>query len=99
MSNVVQKAFIEVNEEGSEAAAATGMIMMTRMMVLTPQFRCDKPFLYLIKDNLTGLTLFAGRVGNPTKNWFHPALNTSESVENLMLLNKNKFIITFNYDF
>ncbi len=68
VSKVVQKAFIEVNEEGSEAAAATGIIMMTRMMVLTPQFRCDKPFLYLIKDNLTGLVLFAGRLSDPSKN-------------------------------
>ncbi len=68
VSKVVQKAFIEVNEEGSEAAAATGIIMMTRMMVLTPQFRCDKPVLYLIKDNLTGLVLFAGRLSDPSKN-------------------------------
>jgi serpin B len=68
VSAVLQKAFIEVNEEGSEAAAATGVIMMTRMMVLTPQFRCDRPFLYLIKDKLTGLILFGGKVENPSKN-------------------------------
>lgn len=68
VSSVVQKAFIEVNEEGSEAAAATGMVMMTRMMVITPQFRFDRPFLYLIKDKLTGLAVFAGKVENPTKN-------------------------------
>jgi serine protease inhibitor len=68
VSKVVQKAFIEVNEEGSEAAAATAGIMMTRMAVLSPQFRCDRPFLYMIKDNLTGLVLFAGRVADPTQN-------------------------------
>ena len=68
VSSVVQKAFIEVNEEGSEAAAATGMVMMTRMMVITPQVRFDRPFLYLIKDKLTGLAVFAGKVENPTKN-------------------------------
>ena len=68
VSKIVQKAFIEVNEEGSEAAAATAGIMMARMAVLNPLFRCDKPFLYLIKDNLTGLVLFAGRVSDPSKN-------------------------------
>ena len=68
VSKVVQKAFIEVNEEGSEAAAATAGIMMARMAGINPQFLCDKPFLYLIKDNLTGLVLFAGRVSDPSKN-------------------------------
>jgi serpin B len=68
VSAVLQKAFIEVNEEGSEAAAATAGIMMARMAVLSPQFRCDKPFLYFIKDNLTSLILFGGKVANPTKN-------------------------------
>lgn len=59
VSKVLHKACIEVNEEGTEAAAATGMIMMTRMMMtLPPQFVCDRPFLYMIwnKKNI----LFAG---------------------------------------
>jgi serpin B len=68
VSAVLQKAFIEVNEEGSEAAAATAGIMMMRMAILNPQFRCERPFLYYIKDNLTGLLLFAGKVADPTKN-------------------------------
>ena len=67
VSNVFQKAFIEVNEEGSEAAAATGAIMMTEMMVMNPKFMCNRPFLFVIKDNLTGMVLFNGRVVNPNK--------------------------------
>ena len=66
VSAVVQKAFIEVNEEGSEAAASTGMVIM--MLSMPPQFTCDKPCLFLIQDKLTGLVLFAGRVANPSKN-------------------------------
>jgi serine protease inhibitor len=66
VSKVVQKAFLEVNEEGSEAAAATAF--MIQAMCMPPQFVCDSPFLYLIKDNLSGLILFAGRVTDPTKN-------------------------------
>ena len=66
VSAVVQKAFVEVNEAGTEAAAATAGMMM--LCSLPPQFNCDCPFLYMIKDNLTGLVLFAGRVANPTKN-------------------------------
>jgi serpin B len=66
VSTVVQKAFVEVNEAGTEAAATTALMMM--MQCLPPQFNCDCPFLYMIKDNLTGLVLFAGRVTNPTQN-------------------------------
>ena len=66
-SSVVQKAFIEVNEEGSEAAAATGMVMMTRSGFRARKFTCDRPFLFAIKDNLTGMVLFTGRVTDPTK--------------------------------
>uniref|UniRef100_A0A1I8P6Z7 Serpin domain-containing protein n=1 Tax=Stomoxys calcitrans TaxID=35570 RepID=A0A1I8P6Z7_STOCA len=62
ISKVLHKACIEVNEEGSEAAAATGMIMMTRMMMLPLQFIADRPFFYWIwnKKNI----LFAGAFVN-----------------------------------
>ncbi|XP_062128437.1 serine protease inhibitor 42Dd [Drosophila sulfurigaster albostrigata] len=62
VSKVLHKATIEVNEEGTEAAAATGMIMMTRMMTFPLQFQADRPFLYVIwnKKNI----LFAGAFVN-----------------------------------
>lgn len=62
VSNVFHKACIEVNEEGCEAAAATAMIMMTRMAISTLQFQADRPFLYMIwnKKNI----LFAGAFVN-----------------------------------
>merc|ERR1712178_617271 len=57
VSDIVQKAFIEVNEEGSEAAAATAM-----MMPAPPKkFYCNRPFLFTIRDNESGMMLFAGR--------------------------------------
>ena len=68
VSDIVQKAFIEVNEEGSEAAAATAMMMRVMMMPAPPKkFYCNRPFLFTIRDNESGMMLFAGRVVNPAK--------------------------------
>ena len=64
ISKVIQKAFIEVNEEGAEAAAASAGIMMFRSLP-DERFICDHPFLFVIRDNLTGLIIFSGRVLNP----------------------------------
>ncbi len=58
------KAFVDVNEEGTEAAAATGIAMLTSM---PPTFRADHPFMFLIQDNETGNILFMGRVTDPTQ--------------------------------
>lgn len=67
VSEVMQKAFIEVNEEGAEAAAATGAVLMMRSMPMPPmEFTVDRPFLFLVRDNLTGMLLFQGRVNNPS---------------------------------
>ena len=63
---VIQKAFIEVNEDGAETAAATACIMRNRAMVIVPKFTCDRPFMFMIRDNLTGVTLFSGHVIDPT---------------------------------
>jgi len=68
LSDVLHKAFLEVNEEGSEAAAATAVIIATRMMTAPPPaMHFDRPFVFFIKDELTGLVLFQGRVVDPTK--------------------------------
>ena len=68
ISAVLHKAFVDVNEEGTEAAAATGVVIAARAAMITtepPLFRADHPFLFLIVDNRTKSILFLGRVVNP----------------------------------
>jgi serpin B len=66
ISAVVHKAYVDVNEEGTEAAAATGVTMkLTSVSEPPPVFNADHPFIFLIRDNLTGSILFLGRVANP----------------------------------
>ena len=67
---VQHKAFVDVNEEGTEAAAATGVAMavptsMPMDRPFTPTFRADRPFFYCIRDVETGCVLFAGRMAKP----------------------------------
>lgn len=66
---VIHKAFVDVNEEGTEAAAATAVVMRIKMAapVPVPTFRADHPFLFLIRENATGSILFLGRVVDPTQ--------------------------------
>jgi serine protease inhibitor len=69
ISAVVHQAVVNVDEEGTEAAAATGVVMK-RLAVKQepiPSFRADHPFLYLIRDIKTGSVLFLGRVVDPTR--------------------------------
>ncbi len=68
ISAVLHKAFVDVNEEGTEAAAATGVVMAARAAMIPtepPLFRADHPFVFLIVDNRTKSILFLGRVINP----------------------------------
>jgi serpin B len=68
ISDVIHQAFVDVNEEGTEAAAATGVAFSTMSMPVEEQkvvFRADHPFLFLIRDNASGTILFFGRVVNP----------------------------------
>ncbi len=62
VEEIVQKAFIEVNEEGTEATAATAA--STRSGGFN-SFIADRPFLFYITDDTTGIHLFSGRVSNP----------------------------------
>jgi len=65
ISEVIHQAFIEMNEEGTEAAAATAVVMARSIPPPTPTFRADHPFVFLIRDNHSGSILFLGRVVNP----------------------------------
>ena len=67
ISKVIHKAFVDVNEEGTEAAAATGVVL-NAPSPRPPEpkvFRADRPFLFLIRDTNHGTILFLGRVTNP----------------------------------
>lgn len=67
ISLVAHKAFVEVSEEGTEAAAATGVVMTLKAAPRPlEQFVADHPFLFLIRDRKTGAILFLGRLTTPT---------------------------------
>jgi serpin B len=67
VSDVVHKAFVDVNEEGTEAAAATAAVVGLRGFSPPPPkvFRADRPFVFLIRENATGSVLFLGRFAGP----------------------------------
>ncbi|MBU1200928.1 MAG: serpin family protein [Nanoarchaeota archaeon] len=68
ISKVIHKAFVEVDEKGTEAAAATAIIMQVTSIqnpTPIPIFRADHPFIFLIQDKATGEILFLGRVSDP----------------------------------
>ena len=68
ISAVEHKAYVEVNEEGTEAAAATAVVMERKSVIaMPPRFIADHPFLFLIRENHTGSILFLGRMTDPTK--------------------------------
>jgi len=70
ISAVIHKAFVDVNEEGTEAAAATAMVMVGSAAPIDepkepPVFRADHPFVFMIRDNRNEAILFLGRITNP----------------------------------
>jgi len=66
ISDVIHKAYVSVDEAGTEAAAASGVIMALMAMPTPPvQITVDHPFIFLIRDIKTGTILFVGRVTNP----------------------------------
>ncbi len=66
ISDVFQKAFIEVNEQGTEASAATAVVVATKSVHRVQSFIANRPFLFFIKEKSTGTILFMGRVVDPT---------------------------------
>jgi len=66
ISAVIHQAYIDVNEEGTEAAAATGVVMATSTIQETPVFIADHPFVFVIQHKPTGQILFIGKVMDPT---------------------------------
>jgi serine protease inhibitor len=70
ISGVIHKAFVEVTEKGTEAAAATAVVLTAEAvmttMPFTPSVRADRPFLFAIRDVQTGTLLFLGRFVDPT---------------------------------
>ena len=65
IDDVIHKAFIEVDEEGTEAAAVTVVIVVETSAPQYPRFRADRPFFFVIHDNKTNSILFMGQLMDP----------------------------------
>ncbi|XP_007523704.1 serpin I2 [Erinaceus europaeus] len=65
VSKIIQKVFFEINEDGGEAAASTGMDIPMIMSLSRNQFIANRPFLFIMKNNPTESILFMGRLMNP----------------------------------
>jgi len=65
ISQVLHKAWAQVNEAGTEAAAATVVTVFPTVVFRPPVFRVDHPFIFFIRDTQTGSILFLGRLANP----------------------------------
>lgn len=67
ISDVIHQAFVKVDEKGTEAAAATAVVMKITGIAMPKLFRADHPFIFLIQEKATGNILFLGKVVDPTK--------------------------------
>lgn len=65
ITEVIHQAFVEVNEEGTEAATATAVIIGETAMPIVTEFRADHPFTFIIQERSTSEILFMGKVNNP----------------------------------
>jgi len=65
ISEVIHQAYVKVDEKGTEAAAATAVIMKLTAIPETKVFRADHPFIFIIQEKETGSILFMGRIVNP----------------------------------
>ena len=65
ISGVIHEAFVKVNEAGTEAAAATAVVIRTTSVPQSRAVVLDRPFFFAIRDNATGALVFVGRIGEP----------------------------------
>lgn len=65
IDEVFHKAFVEVSEEGTEAAAATAVVIVRKTAIMNNEFRANRPFIFFIRENESGNILFLGRITNP----------------------------------
>jgi serpin B len=65
LQDAVHSAFVAVDEKGTEAAAATGVVAQTLSLRQPTIFRADRPFLFVIQDRTTRSILFFGRLSHP----------------------------------
>ncbi|XP_030063249.1 serpin B4 isoform X1 [Microcaecilia unicolor] len=65
VSKVVHKCYVEVNEEGTEAAGATGVTVIPKSLPIRSQFKANHPFIFVIKHNPTNAILFYGKYCSP----------------------------------
>ncbi|KAK3863547.1 hypothetical protein Pcinc_030697 [Petrolisthes cinctipes] len=66
VTNIIHKAFLEVSEKGTEAAAATILAIQESGGISAKVFHCDRPFMFLIMDNNTKNLIFTGAYLGPT---------------------------------
>lgn len=66
ISQVIHQAYVKVDEKGTEAAAATAVVMKLTAIPETKVFKADHPFIFIIMEKETGAILFIGRISNPT---------------------------------
>jgi serpin B len=62
IDKVKQKTYVDINEEGTEAAAVTAVGITTTAAIINPQFRADHPFIFVIRERLTGTIMFMGKI-------------------------------------
>jgi serpin B len=69
ISDVIHQAWVSVDEEGTETAAATAVMEspIDKVPPPSPIFRADHPFVFLVRDNRSGAILFMGRVTDPSR--------------------------------
>ena len=89
VSQVIHKAFVEVNEKGTEAAAATAVVA-NFCCLMNPMFVANRPFLFLIRHNDSGAILFLGRLVNPVQvDWAKQNNNNNKQQQQQQQTNNN----------